>query len=134
MTKASIRRVTLRVRWARFMHWIHTSPPGDILKALANVLVLIAVLIVLVIVLQLAVAFNSRNRTDEIGGCRAAFRAELIDGPTYQALKATAIGDKDGVRAAIRKGNPERYTRLITLSRTDPAKFLTICKTENPGG
>lgn len=57
---------------------------------------------------------------------------QLIDAPTFSALKATAEGDNRARDAAIRRGDPERYEELIRLSTVDPDRFLAMCRSLRP--
>ena len=85
-------------------------------------------------ILQLAVLGRSSAiaRSTEISGCRAAYRVEFVDAPTYRALEAFAEDDRPALDAALERGDPDEYERLVALSVTDPDAFLRECRADTP--
>ena len=80
-------------------------------------------------------ADEAQERSDEITGCRSSFNIELISGPTADGLAALSkTGDlrSPEFREAIEGLDVDRMKELSALSRTDPAEFLRICRTEPP--
>lgn len=67
-------------------------------------------------------------RTNTLQSCRAAYRSDLIDGPTIDALAAAGLGDVEGIREAIEAADRPAYDALNLMSRERPADFLRLCE------
>lgn len=114
-----------------------TSNPARIPRgALWTVLV---ILVVLGAISTAAMVGQGRSvdavaENGEISGCRGAFRVELIDAPTIQALEAIAASDDEALADALDRADPDRYEDLVRLSRLDPDEFLRLCRIEDREG
>lgn len=111
-----------------------TSPRGRPHPVLVAGLALLAVAGIVSGILQVLVVIRAESlkRSDEISGCRSAYRVALVDAPTFRALKAYAEDDEMALVDALDQGNPERYEALVLLSNEDPGAFLRVCRAETP--
>lgn len=71
---------------------------------------------------------DASTTSNEVQSCRASFRSDLVDGPIIDGLAAAGRGDKAGTAAAADRADRAEYDRLNVVSRTDPERFLELCK------
>lgn len=69
-----------------------------------------------------------------VNGCRASYRADLLDLPTTRALRAIQLGDEDELASAVTDAKVERYQELIDLSQEDVPGFLEQCDRDGNAG
>lgn len=73
------------------------------------------------------------THTDELNGCRASYRATMVDTPETEALNAVAKRDEAALHRALAKSDLQKYERLVDLSQKDPAAFLRRCTRDGFG-
>lgn len=107
----------------------------------ATSLMCLATIVIVVITLLVGTDTNSdvnngvrllakQQQSQEITSCRASCKAELVDAPTAQGLKALSVygAESPEFRAAALSIDDGRYTVLVNLAQEDPVKFLKGCR------
>ncbi|RTL08435.1 MAG: hypothetical protein EKK62_07705 [Acidimicrobiia bacterium] len=127
---------------SRVAGWVRQHAPAPSTDHLIIGAIITSVLLVslsfasLIITWQGKTASDRQADADEIAACRSAYSAELVTGPSGEALKALADHGEGSpeFRAAVDTADPNRFIALAELSRTDPAGFLELCHSADLGG
>ena len=77
---------------------------------------------------------DQEAETTLVSGCRASYRAELIDLPTTKALRAIQRGDDVALEDAVTGAKVEDYQALVELSQRDVPAFLEQCVADGRAG